>query len=124
MFFFSSRIRHTSCALLTGVQTCALPICRGAGGAFPCRYRGGGAMTLMRPGIRHGSETMVDLVRRHAESRPERIAHAFMAEQESAPIAQLDYQELVRRADTVRSATRRVGKTCVSPGRFRWFLDH
>src|SRR3546814_4989227 len=25
-FFFSSRIRHTSCALVTGVQTCALPI--------------------------------------------------------------------------------------------------
>src|SRR3546814_13205592 len=27
-FFFSSRRRHTSCALVTGVQTCALPICR------------------------------------------------------------------------------------------------
>src|SRR3546814_7898062 len=27
MFFFSSRRRHTSCALVTGVQTCALPIC-------------------------------------------------------------------------------------------------
>src|SRR3546814_17318341 len=27
-FFCSSRIRHTSCALVTGVQTCALPICR------------------------------------------------------------------------------------------------
>src|SRR3546814_4270837 len=26
-FFFSSRIRHTICALVTGVQTCALPIC-------------------------------------------------------------------------------------------------
>src|SRR3546814_20994743 len=26
VFFFSSRIRHTSCALVTGVQTCALPI--------------------------------------------------------------------------------------------------
>src|SRR3546814_9056346 len=26
-FFFSSRRRHTSCALVTGVQTCALPIC-------------------------------------------------------------------------------------------------
>src|SRR3546814_13443046 len=26
-FFFSSRIRHTSCALVTGVHTCALPIC-------------------------------------------------------------------------------------------------
>src|SRR3546814_6379315 len=25
--FFSSRIRHTRCALVTGVQTCALPIC-------------------------------------------------------------------------------------------------
>src|SRR3546814_6077029 len=25
-FFFSSRRRHTSCALVTGVQTCALPI--------------------------------------------------------------------------------------------------
>src|SRR3546814_6746280 len=25
-FFFSSRIRHTGCALVTGVQTCALPI--------------------------------------------------------------------------------------------------
>src|SRR3546814_8676582 len=26
LFFFSSRRRHTSCALVTGVQTCALPI--------------------------------------------------------------------------------------------------
>src|SRR3546814_3173462 len=43
MFFFSSRRRHTICALVTGVQTCALPIyllrvprhaarCRGASG--------------------------------------------------------------------------------------------
>src|SRR3546814_10093022 len=30
MFFFvSSRRRHTRCALVTGVQTCALPICGG-----------------------------------------------------------------------------------------------
>src|SRR3546814_2532427 len=31
-FFFSSRRRHTRCALVTGVQTCALPIsiCDGA----------------------------------------------------------------------------------------------
>src|SRR3546814_1340278 len=26
VFFFSIRRRHTSCALVTGVQTCALPI--------------------------------------------------------------------------------------------------
>src|SRR3546814_3293499 len=32
-FFFSSRRRHTRCALVTGVQTCALPISlRGRGG--------------------------------------------------------------------------------------------
>src|SRR3546814_13858728 len=30
-FFFSSRRRHTRCTLVTGVQTCALPICRGCG---------------------------------------------------------------------------------------------
>src|SRR3546814_608249 len=28
VFLFSSRKRHTRCALVTGVQTCALPICR------------------------------------------------------------------------------------------------
>src|SRR3546814_5976468 len=28
-FFFSSRRRHTRCALVTGVQTCALPIPQG-----------------------------------------------------------------------------------------------
>src|SRR3546814_18820727 len=27
IFFFSIRKRHTRCALVTGVQTCALPIC-------------------------------------------------------------------------------------------------
>src|SRR3546814_19015476 len=31
MFFFSSRRRHTRCALVTGVQTCALPICNRQG---------------------------------------------------------------------------------------------
>src|SRR3546814_899790 len=44
LFFFSSRRRHTRCALVTGVQTCALPISRripvqgdqatGAGGLY------------------------------------------------------------------------------------------
>src|SRR3546814_11470964 len=38
-FFFSSRRRHTRCALVTGVQTCALPICLAQHGAIvsqPC----------------------------------------------------------------------------------------
>src|SRR3546814_18265902 len=33
VFCFSGRRRHTRCALLTGVQTCALPICQSAGTA-------------------------------------------------------------------------------------------
>src|SRR3546814_1921380 len=32
VFFFSSRRRHTRCALVTGVQTCALPISPPGGG--------------------------------------------------------------------------------------------
>src|SRR3546814_13647046 len=39
-FFFSSRRRHTSCALVTGVQTCALPISGRAGST-------GSAMSLV-----------------------------------------------------------------------------
>src|SRR3546814_2076436 len=31
MLLFSSRRRHTRCALVTGVQTCALPISKGLG---------------------------------------------------------------------------------------------
>src|SRR3546814_6190687 len=34
-FFFSSRRRHTRCALVTGVQTCALPIYAGEAGFVP-----------------------------------------------------------------------------------------
>src|SRR3546814_9401259 len=36
LFFLSSRRRHTRCALVTGVQTCALPIC---GGSAPDTWR-------------------------------------------------------------------------------------
>src|SRR3546814_18774695 len=39
-FFFSSRRRHTRCALVTGVQTCALPISR--------MDQGQGALTQLR----------------------------------------------------------------------------
>src|SRR3546814_6565413 len=44
IFFFSSRRRHTRCALVTGVQTCALPIWRemagrGARKDILCRRR-------------------------------------------------------------------------------------
>src|SRR3546814_15042109 len=41
VFFYSSRRRHTKCALVTGVQTCALPICaQGAEAAAGARRDG------------------------------------------------------------------------------------
>src|SRR3546814_6246067 len=39
VFFFSSRRRHTRCALVTGVQTCALPICQPSISAWRIRWR-------------------------------------------------------------------------------------
>src|SRR3546814_7529816 len=44
MFFFSSIRRHTRCALVTGVQTCALPISLGDS------YRVGVAIEELPPG--------------------------------------------------------------------------
>src|SRR3546814_10160536 len=38
LFFFSSRRRHTSCALVTGVQTCALPISAQSRGIAPVNF--------------------------------------------------------------------------------------
>src|SRR3546814_6385623 len=48
-FFFSSRRRHTSCALVTGVQTCALPISGADQSAVPERRT-----DRHRPGRRDG----------------------------------------------------------------------
>src|SRR3546814_12101356 len=51
-FFFSSRRRHTRCALVTGVQTCALPISNS-----DRRHR-----TVIRP-----SSIIISVSERHAE---------------------------------------------------------
>src|SRR3546814_5121208 len=54
-FFVSSRRRHTRCALVTGVQTCALPICDGEvkvgerrEGLLECRHEGSGDLLQER----------------------------------------------------------------------------
>src|SRR3546814_5495755 len=41
VFFFSSRRRHTRCALVTGVQTCALPISKDEWQAMSLNYTSG-----------------------------------------------------------------------------------
>src|SRR3546814_16228853 len=54
-FFFSSRRRHTRCALVTGVQTCALPISGGSANALtlippvPIAVRAAGRVYFVTP---------------------------------------------------------------------------
>src|SRR3546814_6966004 len=57
-FFFSSRRRHTRCALVTGVQTCALPI-------FPPV----GDVTEER-GVGRRDDHILGIVERAAEGQP------------------------------------------------------
>src|SRR3546814_2610251 len=64
-FFFSSRRRHTRCALVTGVQTCALPIFEhfGVASRFGVTMIWGGLCALVHaivPGwcITTGSDTI------------------------------------------------------------------
>src|SRR3546814_3165185 len=45
LFFFSGRRRHTRCALVTGVQTCALPICLGRFVGVEAYEQAGGRVT-------------------------------------------------------------------------------
>src|SRR3546814_5262868 len=94
-FFFSSRRRHTRCALVTGVQTCALPIwiepkAAPAGG----KPIGAFATPAFGEAVGKGqSDARPHLV------RPERSRGAFPG---------------------LRSEERRVGKECVSTCRSRW----
>src|SRR3546814_1423079 len=75
-FFFSSRRRHTRCALVTGVQTCALPI-------YPCgvdRHRGrlrrcqsqcaGGGQPVAAGGACRGAATGSGAVRTLPAAQP------------------------------------------------------
>src|SRR3546814_9454238 len=47
-FVFSSRRRHTRCALVTGVQTCALPICA-LGNELPAEHEDSNAGEPSQP---------------------------------------------------------------------------
>src|SRR3546814_10115737 len=62
-FFFSSRRRHTRCALVTGVQTCALPISQGRVPAnrkiaARCRYPATRSAQLQQPDRQRGGSLM------------------------------------------------------------------
>src|SRR3546814_15128089 len=69
MLFFSSRRRHTRCALVTGVQTCALPILSGADDRGDDRRRTDAPMAVAcdrRACGRGGLEPVDDRHRRRA----------------------------------------------------------
>src|SRR3546814_5890916 len=103
LFCFSSRRRHTRCALVTGVQTCALPIL--ASGIWPhgrWRFHLGGRAD-------HAGTTRM-------EDRADPMltyAMTALAADEQARLAG-------QRATFGRSEERRVGKECVSTGSSRW----
>src|SRR3546814_2773235 len=117
MFLFSSRRRHTSCALVTGVQTCALPIYTGFGNA----------LTLQRL-VRHLERAGAAAVQIEDQSFPKRCGH--MAGKRVVPLgeavgrikAAVDARTAMR--VVARSEERRVGKDCVSTCRYRWSPYH
>src|SRR3546814_1595374 len=71
-FFFSSRRRHTRCALVTGVQTCALPISPAILGGHAVLAGLGGAGAALRgerPGLRQFAAHRLPVVLLRSEER-------------------------------------------------------
>src|SRR3546814_8073987 len=97
LFFFSSRRRHTSCALVTGFQTCALPILTPS------------CVTLSLVTLTSVTFCGVTFAGRHLHR-----AQLPAAQHLSVGWA---VDHLTRQA---RSEERRVGKECVSKCRSRW----
>src|SRR3546814_8486511 len=110
-FFFSSRRRHTRCALVTGVQTCALPILKARLMAtsdtvsFGYEQVPAGAKTAMV------GEVFSRVARKYD----------IMNDAMSGGMHRLWKDRFVRRVKPrERSEERRVGKECVSTCRSRW----
>src|SRR3546814_5697597 len=106
VFFFSSRRRHTRCALVTGVQTCALPICTEA---LPetlqealGRIAHGRGPGILDAGLEHQVQRRLE---RAVVADPKCCRHQLGA---------------LAQDGIMRSEERRVGKESVSTCRSRW----
>src|SRR3546814_2290970 len=112
-FFFASRRRHTRCALVTGVQTCALPI-------WKFQRDSNEAYLDVRDGI---GATLSQLQEGISGVR---VVQAFARED----VQTSRFEEHNRRLydahmrSVKRSEERRVGKQCVSTCRSRWSPSH
>src|SRR3546814_1910134 len=102
IFFFSSRRRHTSCALVTGVQTCALPILLG--------------LAALLAACGQKAETDDAAANTTAEATGKMDA---MASNMSGDMGNMEMPMAGS-----RSEERRVGKECVSTCRSRWSPYH
>src|SRR3546814_15264652 len=112
MFFFSSRRRHTRCALVTGVQTCALPIYLQQ--FVPAAIILGA--TLSAQNMRILRTTMLETLR---------ADYVRTARAKGLVERRVIFRHAFRNAlIPVRSEERRVGKECVSPCRSRWSPYH
>src|SRR3546814_18255941 len=100
LFFFSSRRRHTICALVTGVQTCALPIWLLTAG-----------VSGLSSGSVESGATIAEVLQESGvePTDPYALARALR-----------DPQLMARARDQERPEERRVGKECVSTCRSRW----
>src|SRR3546814_11802360 len=124
-FFFSSRRRHTRCALVTGVQTCALPISiENALRKFAWDNYGMDGVSYALDADPDAQEWVPDLATKirtaiasqsvdPAPALPQRIALG-VSQGIGDPI----------RAFDMSSEERRVGKGGVSPVRARWSRYH
>src|SRR3546814_1115198 len=107
LFFFSSRRRHTRCALVTGVQTCALPICQ----------RG-----VFHRQIEQRQIMQFDHLTLGVSAAPLPVVIGD-PQIEVAP-AQREWARQLADLVEQRSEERRVGKECVSTCRSRWSPYH
>src|SRR3546814_15424074 len=115
LFFFSSRRRHTRCALVTGVQTCALPIYSSA----PARSNGNRRACCCRG----CAVVSVYLHLFHGRNSPDQDMDDWGFD--GPTIGPPDYVHTTY-GDNIqtRSEERSVGKTRVRTCRSRWSPNH
>src|SRR3546814_15871247 len=114
LFFFSSRRRHTRCALVTGIQTCALPILTIARIEFQIVQQFEREIT--EDGFAAVLEQVVGNLSKWVTVR---IACSIEGV-DGKGIRSRRFQVEIER----RSEERRVGKECVNKSRVRWSPDN